>query len=268
MSHIELKNRKWYREGEHFIFLVILLNSIVIFLQACGYESMTFYALDAVFTLIFIVEMIVKHFVLGVKGYWRDGWNRMDGVLVLLSVPSLIAWAIPVMGADLSILLVLRLLRALRFFRLIHFFGDKGMKQLASGFARAMKASSAVLAAFFLIIVIFGLINSGLFGHVAPEFFGSPLRSIYSVFRLFTLEGWYEIPDSICKEGDAPLYLFAIRLYFSLLLIAGGIVGMSFINSVFVDAMTEDNNDDVKEQLRRLEDKVDELMKRLEEKEK
>ena len=88
------------------------------------------------------------------------------------------------------------------------------------------------------------------------------------MFRLFTLEGWYEIPDSICKEGDAPLYLFAIRLYFSLLLIAGGIIGMSFINSVFVDAMTEDNNDDVKEQLRRLEDKVDELMKKLEEKEK
>lgn len=262
MAHLELKRRKWYKKGENLIFVVILLNSVVIFLQACGYESMTFYVLDAVFTVLFIVEMAVKHYVLGARGYWSDGWNRMDGVLVLLSIPSLIAWVIPVMGANLSVLLVMRLLRALRFFRLIHFFGEKGMRQLARGFTRAMKASSAVLAAFFLIIVIFGLINCGLFGHVAPEFFGTPLRSIYSVFRLFTLEGWYEIPDSICDESAPTLTLIAVRLYFSMLLIAGGIIGMSFINSVFVDAMTEDNNDDVKEQLRRLEEKVDELLKK------
>ena len=38
-----------------------------------------------------------------------------------------------------------------------------------------------------------------------------------------------------------------------MLLAAFGILGMSFINSVFVDAMVADNNDDLKTQLDRME---------------
>lgn len=266
MAHLELTQKTWYRRRDHLIFAVIMLNSVVIFLQASGYEYMGLNLVDAACTVVFILEMAMKHYVLGTKGYWKDGWNKMDGILVLLSIPSLITWFIPMEGANLSVLIVLRLLRALRFFRLIHFFGEDGMRQLAEGFKRAIKASSAVLAAYFLIIVIFGLINCGLFGHTSPEYFGTPFRSIYSVFRLFTIEGWYEIPDSICPLDDPSGLTGAVRIYFSILLIGGGIIGMSFINSVFVDAMAEDNNDDVKEQLSRLEDKVDELMKRLDEK--
>ena len=40
----------------------------------------------------------------------------------------------------------------------------------------------------------------------------------------------------------------------------GGILGMSFINSVFVDAMAADNNDDVKAQLTEMERKIDRLL--------
>lgn len=36
---------------------------------------------------------------------------------------------------------------------------------------------------------------------------------------------------------------------------------MSLINSIMVDAMVEDNNDDVKEQLRRIEEKIDKISK-------
>ena len=36
-------------------------------------------------------------------------------------------------------------------------------------------------------------------------------------------------------------------------------MGMSLINSIFVDAMAEDNNDEVMEKLRQLEEKLDEL---------
>ena len=57
-----------------------------------------------------------------------------------------------------------------------------------------------------------------------------------------------------------------VRVYFSLLLIAGGIIGMSLINSIFVDAMVSDNNDDVKAQLAQMEAKIDELTKLIAEK--
>ena len=41
----------------------------------------------------------------------------------------------------------------------------------------------------------------------------------------------------------------------------GGVIGLSLINSIFVDAMAEDNNDEVLEKLRRLEEKIDQLSK-------
>jgi voltage-gated sodium channel len=48
-------------------------------------------------------------------------------------------------------------------------------------------------------------------------------------------------------------------LYFCALLILGGIIGMSFINSIFVDAMVADNNDDVMTKLNELQKSIDEL---------
>ena len=76
------------------------------------------------------------------------------------------------------------------------------------------------------------------------------------------MEGWYEIPDAIAV-ATSPLIGKISRLYFCILLSAGGIIGMSFINSIFVDAMAEDNNDKVIEHLNRIEKKLEELEKEL-----
>eukprot|EP00966_Prymnesium_polylepis_P150395 3473791-Prymnesium_polylepis.1 len=35
---------------------------------------------------LFIVEMVIKLTGLGCTDYWRDGWNRLDGSIVLLSI--------------------------------------------------------------------------------------------------------------------------------------------------------------------------------------
>ena len=102
--------------------------------------------------------------------------------------------------------------------------------------------------------------NCVIFKYVAPEYFATPLKSLYSVFRLCTLEGWYEIPDAIVAKVGSPFWDHVVRLYFSLFLILGGIIGMSFINSIFVDAMVSDNNDDVKAQLLEMEKKIDRLI--------
>ena len=55
-----------------------------------------------------------------------------------------------------------------------------------------------------------------------------------------------------------------VRVYFCALLILGGIIGMSFINSIFVDAMVADNNDDVMNKLTELQKTLDELKKQTE----
>jgi voltage-gated sodium channel len=243
--------------NEKFIFAIILLNAAVIFAEESDVESVVLNIIDIVCTFIFIIEMIVKHIHLGFRGYWKSGWNRLDGILVILSLPSVASLFFPHTGIDLSILMIFRLLRVLRFFRVMHFFPN--FTQIIKNFKLAMKQSYAILLAFFVIIVIFGLVNCALFKEIAPDYFSTPLDSIYAVFQLFTVEGWYEIPNTIA-EATSPTIGSLVKFYFCLLLILGGIVGMSFINSIFVDAMVSDNNDDVKEKLEELEKKIDQLL--------
>ena len=56
---------------------------------------------------------------------------------------------------------------------------------------------------------------------------------------------------------------YAIRLYFSLVLIVGCIIGMSLLNSIFVDAMVADNNDGVEDKLDQIEEKLAEIQEKL-----
>jgi len=257
-QRIESDGSSSYSHFEYFIFGVILVNAVVIYLQVSGYSGLWLSVLDFLCTLIFIFEMVIKQVAWGVKGYWKSGWNKMDGILVILSFPSLLTPFVEVAGGSLSVLLALRLLRVLKFFRVMKFFPN--FTTIMSACRKAMHETWAVIAAFVVVILIFALINCSLFGHAAPEYFGKPLTAFYSVFRLFTIEGWYDIPDAV-SAGLNGASVGLIRLYFSFLLIVGGILGMSLINSIFVDAMAEDNNDVL---LKRL-DEMDEENRKLRE---
>lgn len=257
-----MKNREdnWFERlmlNEKFIFAVIFINAVTIFVHETIGFRIWLYAIDMACTLVFLAEMIIKHQKYGLKGYWSDGWNRLDGILVILSLPSLVMLFVPFGMIDLSVLLILRVLRVLKFFRVVHFFPS--FSNIAKNFILAMRQSYAFLLCYLVIIVIFGMINCSIFKDLVPKYFGTPLDSIYSVFRLFTVEGWYDIPDSIAVV-TSPFWGKMIRLYFCLLLLMGGVIGMSFINSIFVDAMVSDNNDDVKAQLAEMEKKLDKLL--------
>lgn len=246
-----------------FILTIIFINALVIYHQEYDDHWPILDKLDFACSLIFLIEMFVKIRAMGLKNYCRSGWNRLDGTLVLLSIPSIIQFFIPNEMVDLSVLLVLRLLRILRVFKTLHFFPS--FSRVVQGFKMAIKSSYAVLLSFLVIVVVFGLINCSLFKEIAPEYFGTPLSSIYSVFRLCTVEGWYDIPDRIADATTPGMGVLA-KGYFCTLLIMGGIIGMSFINSVFVDAMVSDNNDDIKKQLTRMEKQIEEMKQLLEEK--
>lgn len=248
--------------NDKFILSIILLNSCIIYAQVAGHENVYIGILDLTCTLIFLIEMIIKQREMGIREYWKDGWNKLDGTLVILSLPSVAALFIPNDYAGLSILLIFRLLRVLRFFRVLHFFPN--FTKVVQGFKVAMKESYAILLSFFVIIVIFGLLNCSLFKEADPEHFQTPLRSIYAVFQICTVEGWYEIPNVLAEYyGASSVTAEFIRLYFCALLILGGIIGMSFINSIFVDAMVADNNDEVMEKIDKLQKSLDELKNKM-----
>jgi len=234
--------------NDNFIMSVIGLFTVIVILQEFRVMHWSIMVLNLACTFIFLFEMIAKHIKLGAKGYWTDFQNVFDGTLVILAFGIIIGRMI--FGTmEASVLMVLRVLRVFRVFRILKAFKD--LKVIGRNSISAMKKCSGLFASFGIIILVVALLCCSLFKKDTPEYFGDPFASIFTVFRMFTIEGWYEIPDTVSSQYGSVAGGF-IRFFFSMLLIGGGVIGMSLINSVFVDEMVADNNDDMKEDIRDL----------------
>ncbi len=67
---------------------------------------------DQIITVIFTIELIIKWFAYGIKNYFKNGWNRLDFVIVLVSV---LGTVLDLLGiADIPVFKSIRALRALR----------------------------------------------------------------------------------------------------------------------------------------------------------
>lgn len=247
--------RRFFTNDSMMLVLVLINTSIIFISGFMPGQGGVLPIIDSLFTLIFLFEAAVKINVRGFAEYWSDGWNRFDFILVLLALPS----CINLFGFDFpgtSILLSLRTMRAFKSFRLLKFVPN--VDNLLNGVKLAFKASYIVTIGLIVLLLVFSIITTFLFGDSAPQFFGNPALSVYSIFRLFTIEGWYEMPEAIANNSGIAMAVFA-RIYFAFLLFLGGIIGMSLVNSIFVDAMAADNNDEVLEKMSQLEKKLEEI---------
>lgn len=251
-----MESLKRFFLNENIMLVLVLINTGIIFISGfAASQGGSLLFIDSAFTLLFLLEAIVKIHAQGFLRYWSDGWNRFDFIIVLIALPSVVnLFGLSLPGTN--ILLSLRTLRAFKSFRLLKFIPNIG--NLLNGIRLAFKASFLVAIGLIVLLLVVSILTTFLFGKAAPEYFGNPALSVYSIFRLFTIEGWYEMPEAIAAKGGAMMAVFA-RIYFSLLLFFGGIIGMSLVNSIFVDTMAADNNDEVLEKLSQLERKLDRM---------
>ncbi len=211
------------------------------------------------------MELCVKLIEYRPTNFLRSFWNIFDAIIILLAVPSLFEWFVGFGGRPTEYILVLRVLRVFKFFRFIRFLPD--VHKVITGFKRALKTSLVIILGFFIYGFIIAVLSCYLYRNVAPEFFHTPLMSFYSVFEIFTVEGWFSIPDLISERTNETMAILT-RIYFIFILVTGGIFGMSLVNSVFVDAMVSDNKEDLEKKVDKLEKKIDRLLDMQEEKKK
>lgn len=249
--------------NDKFILGLILLNAAILFVG--GYftlenEKQIFFIADNFLTTLFLTELIVKISYFGISGYFVSNWNKLDFFLILISVPALISFIIGVDIFDVSFLLLFRILRVFKAFRFFKFIPNIG--QLILGIQRALKTSVFVLLGFGIYIFIIGLLSFYLFQNSGAEYFRNPTVSLYSTFKIFTIEGWFEIPEVI-SESYSKSVSFFIFLYFIFVVVSGGIIGLSLVNSIFVDSMISDNNDEIDSKIDKLDTKLNEILKKL-----
>lgn len=248
--------RKFFTD-DRIMLAMVVLNTCTIFAGGFGKAPGVFLFIDSFFTLLFICEAIVKIRVYGWNTYWKEHWNKFDFIITLVAIPSLANLFIEGVVAT-NILLSLRTLRVFKSLRLLKFIPN--INGLFRGIGLAMKASLVVTIAFIVLMLIIAILSSAIFGNKAPELFGDPGASLFTIFRLFTGDGWSEIPVEI-TGGEIGLLSRLVKLGFAVLFFAGGILGLSLVNSIFVDAMASDNNDEVLERLDKLEKMIEDISK-------
>ena len=245
---------------------VIVLNALVLFLDAfpaihASMHGLLFW-IDYGCLLFFIVEATIKiRGDDGFRGYWQSGWNKLDFVIVVTSLPLL---ASPFVGdglEDVAVLLLLRLGRLLRFSRLMR--SVPHATEIWKGVIRALRASVAIFLVMFVLNLILAMGANLLFFFLSIpetfEHFGDPLAAFYSLFKVFTIEGWYEIPDQMAQAGMSDRMITLMRGYFMVSVLVGGLLGLSMANAVFVDEMTADNTNEVERMVTELRQELQEF---------
>lgn len=165
---------------ESAVLVLVILNSVILALETSptimSGLGETLYAIDRVFLLLFVIEILMRLFV-DFKGFWRDPWRVFDFVVIGLAL-------LPATGP----LAVLRSLRILRVLRLVS--AVPAMRRVVSGLLGAVPGMASIILLIGILFFVFSVISTTMFSQHFPEWFGSLGASAYTLFQIMTLESW------------------------------------------------------------------------------
>ena len=252
--------------NDRFLLILILTNTLVIFLHSFDGLKQYFYfldILDVIFTIIFIWEIsihIVQSSGVNVaekfKNFHNDKWNKIDFYSVLLAIPSIGVLFVD----DLEIFAGFTVLRSLRIFKILRAieFIPEG-KEISSKLLKALKGVFFIIVAFIIYSTIVSLISVTLFKSSGPSFFSNAFDSFFTIFKIFSGDGFSDVVAEIVSNSSLEFGYFT-KLYFVMIVFTGSIFGLSLINSVFIDQMSNfDKKGESK--INSLENKLDEVLK-------
>ncbi len=170
--------RSWFQRA---IVILIIINSVLIGLETSPsyMESYGFYIdqIDRIILIVFVAEILLKLYAYGF-GFFKSAWNIFDTTVILISV-------IPSIGAAFTVLRALRILRTLRLLKNI-----PKLKLIIESLLHAIPSIGWIAVLLLIIFYIFAVIGNNLFSATHPEYFGSLIDTVFTLFQIMTLESW------------------------------------------------------------------------------
>jgi len=186
------------------------------------------YAFDRLVLAVFVVELLLRFFVHRGR-FFGDPWRVFDCVVVGIAV-------VPA-GSAFAVLRALRVLRVLRLVSLV-----PSMRRVVGALLKALPGMASIVGLLGLVLYVFAVMATKLYGAIAPEFFGSLGASLFTLFQIMTVEGWPDIARSVMTQSPQSWIFFVVYL-----LIATFMVLNLFI-AVVVNAMQSQVTEDLKDE--------------------
>lgn len=243
--------------NENVINGAVILNCLVIFLLLFNELPVStriyLVIIDWLFNFFFITECFVKIYNDGTT-YFRKYNNIFDFILVMFLVIAIVFNNYYIVS-NFYVIRIIRIWKCSKLFNLI-----PNYQRLITNIKLAFKTSFELFIGVLSIIFIISLLLTTIYGETSVEYFGNPFKSMYSIFRILTLEGWYEIPNILSNDENIVIS-FLTKTLFSLIVLIGGIFGVSFITSIVTDELSTDNNNDVLTELKEIKEQIKNLKK-------
>mmetsp|Transcript_31846 Transcript_31846/g.94679 ORF Transcript_31846/g.94679 Transcript_31846/m.94679 type:complete len:565 (+) Transcript_31846:54-1748(+) len=228
---------------ECFIGGMIMLNCFLIGLEASqppGSGDAAFAALENIFVLLFLCEWLMR-----IRAF---GWiwvfepvNAADTAMVWV-FGVLPKWVFGPAGMDVSFLRIFTVLRALRLARLAKAVrlepGFRELWMLIHGLSNSARPLLWTWVIAILILYIFAVAATELIGRQSEfkddehiqELFGNPMRSMFTMFQLMTLDTWaYTIARPVMAKQ------FGMCLFFIAFIFLGVFVFWNLITAIIVE---------------------------------
>ncbi|WP_020180367.1 ion transporter [Methylopila sp. M107] len=233
---------------ERVILALVVLNAITLGLETSPGVMAAYggplHALDQAILAVFVAEIGLR---LAVRrlAFFRDPWSVFDFLIVAISL-------LPATGP----LQVLRALRVLRVFRLITL--APSLKRVVGALIGALPGMGSIVLLLSLVIYVFAVMATHLYGASMPEKFGTLGISIFTLFQLVTLDGWSGEIVRPAMEQHPHAWIFFIIF----ILVTSFTVFNLFIG-VVVNAMQAEHDLELSERTGRPPVSMDDLMQEL-----
>ena len=208
----------------HFIIALVILNAVFFGLETSSAimsqwgPQINF--VNLMIIGIFMCEIVIKIWTIGLRNFFKNGWHTFDFAVVLLSVIAPFGpWA------------ALRVLRVLRLFIMLEFVPK--MSLVIKSIHHSLPGIFHTFVFGFILFYVWALIGHGIFNQAAPELFGNIGQTMWTLFKLATMDGWES--EIAQKISQVPFYW----LYCVLFIISIALVVFNLCVGVIVDGLAQ-----------------------------
>jgi voltage-gated sodium channel len=200
---------------------LIVVNAVILGLETYPaiMESAgeVLHVVNVVIIGVFVVEIALRVFAYG-RRFFLNGWNIFDFLVVVVAL-------IPA-GQGSAVLRVLRLLRILRLLSAV-----RSMRLVVSALGAAIPGIASIGGLLAMVVYVFAVSSTTLFGHLEPKAFGDLWLSTASLFRIMLGDGW---PEFVAPIADEAAWIWGYFIVFSVLT---SLIVLNLFVAVIVESM-------------------------------
>uniref|UniRef100_A0A8C8BQ75 Voltage-dependent L-type calcium channel subunit alpha n=1 Tax=Otus sunia TaxID=257818 RepID=A0A8C8BQ75_9STRI len=199
---------------------------------------------NRVLLALFVAEMLLKMYALGLRQYFMSLFNRFDCFVVCAGILETILVELGTLS-PLGIS-VLRCIRLLRIFKITRYWTS--LSNLVASLLNSVRSIASLLLLLFLFIIVFALLGMQLFGgmfdfedmEVRRSTFDNFPQALISVFQILTGEDWNSIMyNGIMAYGGPSFPGMLVCIYFIILFVCGNYILLNVFLAIAVDNLAE-----------------------------